>query len=202
MSAILKVDLNSIRKNILKYKSNLSEARKICAVVKADCYGLGSKIICREIDECVDYFAVSSEGEFLEIQNIVSKPVILLTPIYENITLLAGYGLEFCVSNKTQFERFLIFAKQNINIKIKIHIAVNTGMNRYGFSKISDIFEIVNKCQKTQNISIIGVFSHFYMGDNKNISNFQLHKLTEIKNCLSDKFDISHHFSEKPQYSS
>ena len=48
---ILKIDLKTIKENIKNYKAKLGEGKRFCAVVKADCYGLGSKKICKEIDE-------------------------------------------------------------------------------------------------------------------------------------------------------
>ena len=42
-------------------------------------------------NDLVDYFAVSSVDEFLEIKNIVTKPILILEPIYENITKIAEF---------------------------------------------------------------------------------------------------------------
>ncbi len=191
MGAILKIDINCIRENINEYKIRLGENKKFCAVVKADCYGLGAKKVCKEIDDLVDYFAVSSESEFLEINSVVTKPVLILDPIYENITKLARLNCEFCVSNFVQFEKILKLAKRNKNVLYKIHLKINTGMNRFGFADKNEIIETFNIIQKTQNISIIGVFSHFYMGNNEDIANFQIKRFEAIKFCLSQKIDIS-----------
>lgn len=189
--SILKIDLSCIKENIDEYRVRLGENKKICAVVKADSYGLCSRKICKEIDSVVDYFAVSCEKEFLEIKSYITKPVLILDPIYENITKLARLNCEFCVSNIFQFEKILKFSKRNKNIKYKIHLKVNTGMNRFGFMNIEEIFEVFKKVQKTQNIFIIGVFSHFYMGNNKNIADFQLKRFESLKFKLSLQFDVS-----------
>lgn len=191
MSSVLEVNLKSIKDNIKKYRLEIGDKKKFCAVVKADCYGLGAKQICKEIDFLVDYFAVSSEREFLEIERVVTKPILILDPIYKNITKLAKRNCEFCVSNFAQFEKILKLSKRNKNTKYKIHIKVNTGMNRFGFSCVDEIVKIFNYLQKTQNILIIGVFSHFYMGNNEDIAKFQLKKFEDIKFILSQKFDVS-----------
>lgn len=182
--SVLKVNLNIIRENIKNYREKLKPWQKFCAVVKADAYGFGAKKICREIDDLVDYFAVSSKEEFMSIKNIVSKPILLLEPIYENITKIARHGCEFCVSNVTQLNTIYSIALKNKNIKFKLHLAINTGMNRFGLNDKNDVLEIIRKVQKTQNISIFGVFSHFYCGNQENFVNLQSKKFLEFKKFL------------------
>ena len=171
---------------------------KFCAVIKADAYGLGAKVICRKIDDLVDYFAVSSEDEFLEIKKLVSKQILLLDPIYKNITKLARLNCEFCVSNEFQFNKIYKLAKINKNVTYKIHIAFNTGMNRFGFDKINDILNVFELCKKTQNITIIGVFSHFYMGNDQKNVNLQTKRFAKLQNVIMRKYckeDIIFHIS-------
>lgn len=190
MNSTLKIDLDCIRENINEYRLELGNNKKFCAVVKADCYGLGARKICSEIDDVVDYFAVATDREFFELKNRVSKPILLLDPIYKNITNLAKLKCEFCVSNFVQFEKIFKLAKINKNIKFKIHLAYNTGMNRFGFNSLYEIEEIFLLLQKAQNISIIGIFSHFYMGNNKNIAKMQVLKFETLIHFLSQKYDV------------
>lgn len=169
----------------------MKQEQKFCAVVKADAYGLGAKRICRELNDIVDYFAVSSESEFLEINQLVSKPILLLDPIYENITILAKQNCEFCVSNLSQFNLILGLAERNENVKFKIHISFNTGMNRFGFNDIKQVLEIFETVKKTQNVSIFGVFSHFYQGNRENFVKIQSERFSSLHFSLGKKFNLS-----------
>lgn len=189
--SVLKIDLNAIVENIKGYKSKIKDTQKFCAVVKADAYGLGAKKICKEIDYLVDYFAVSSEKEFFEIKEKVSKPIIILDPIYENITKLARCDCEFCVSNFLQFDLILKLAEENKDVNFKIHVAFNTGMNRFGFRKIEDVINVFNCVKKTQNVFIFGVISHFYCGNIENFVKLQSRKFEYLKLALEEKFDVS-----------
>ncbi len=191
MNSLLKINLDGIIANIKNYKAKLKSHQKFCAVVKADAYGFGLKKICKAINDEVDYFAVATMEEFVRARAVSDKPIILLAPIYKNITKLAGFNAEFCVSNKFQFEQILKFSERNLDIKFKIHLAVNTGMNRFGFNSLKEIEQLLLKVQKTQNISIYGVFSHFYMGNNAILAEIQSLKLNAVKNLLSQKIDIS-----------
>lgn len=191
MDSILKIDLNKIIENIKAYKTQLNSEVRFCAVVKADAYGLGSRRICRAINDYVDYFAVASKREFFMIKNQVSKPILILDPIYKNITILAKRNCEFCVSNFIQLKKFLSLAKRNKNVIYQIHLAFNTGMNRFGFCDKEMILELINILQKTQNIIIKGIFSHFLIGNNKIIAKNQMDKLKSLKRFLSSKIDVN-----------
>lgn len=70
----LEVNLDKIRNNIFKIR-NLSQESKFCAVVKANAYGLGADVICKDIEDIVDYYAVArlSEGMLLRRTGIKSQ---------------------------------------------------------------------------------------------------------------------------------
>lgn len=183
----LVVDLNAIKNNFAYIKRLLNNNQKLCFVAKANCYGLGSKMICKFMNQYVDMFAVSSGYEFFKIKKVTSKPILILDPIYENITKLARCDAVFTVCNFESLNMILKDANKNLNIEFKIHLAYNTGMNRFGFSTISEVIKVFRICKKVQNISILGVFSHFYHVNNKIFANNQIDKLIELKNILMQK---------------
>lgn len=191
MDSILKVDLDGIIENIKSYKKKLKENQKFCAVIKADCYGLGARKISEAINDYVDYFAVASRKEFFSINRFVTKPIILLDPIYKNITILTKQNCEFSVSNLFQLKKISVLAKRNKNLVYKIHLAINTGMNRFGFCDKIEFGEVLDILQKTQNIVIKGVFSHFLLGNNEIIAKNQIKKFKNMKNFLSSKIDAN-----------
>lgn len=134
---------------------------------------------------------MSSKNEFFEIKNITNKPILILDPIYENITKLAAIGGEICVSNMAEFELLKIEAKRNKKVIYKIHIKINTGMNRFGFNSLSDIMQVIEVSQKTQNIFIRGVFSHFYDAKNSESAEKQLLLFSDFKEKLLEKYNLN-----------
>ncbi len=183
--------MQAIKENIKDTKRLLNNNQKICFVAKANCYGLGAKKVCEYVNDDVDYFAVSCEEEFFQIQKIVKKPILILNPIYENITKIARANGEICVCNQESFEKVLSVAKQNNNVIYKIHIAVNTGMNRLGFSDEEDVLNVFKICEKVQNISILGVFSHYFNAKDDFCAKNQYKKFEDIKNEIEQCFDTS-----------
>ena len=182
----LEVDLSAIKENLKRIKQLLNNNQKLCFVAKANCYGLGDEKICQSVNGLVDYFAVAKESEFLRIKKYVTKPILILNPIYENITICARQGAEFCVCNFESLEVVLSLANQNKCVQFKIHIAINTGMNRFGFSDFDYIKEVFKMCEKTQNISIIGVFTHYYSQIDENIAEIQFSRFEKYKRLIDE----------------
>lgn len=168
----------------------MNNGQKLCAVVKADAYGLGSKTVCDFLNSMVDYFAVSSAEEFFEINKIVSKPILILDPIYNegNLKRLISAGAEFSISNNESFDKLkeiVIETEQTA----KVHIALNTGMNRFGFKDEKSIKSILSKIKKSQKICILGVFSHYFEAKTEKYANFQYDKFLSFKSIFDNICD-------------
>ncbi len=189
MSATLEVDLKKIKQNINSIKSNLKAKQNFCLVAKADAYGLGAKKVCIATNDLVDCFAVSSKAEFFDIKRCVTKPILLLDPVYENITILAKNKAVFCVSNFDSLDKILADAERHKPQKYIIEIAINTGMNRFGFSTLNEIDEILQKIKKVQNISIFGVFSHYFEANSQKFEKLQTKRFLKIKNYICKKLN-------------
>lgn len=148
---------------------NFSEVRKavgkdvkICAVVKADSYGMGAlKLSKMYMENGVDMFAVAVISEALELrQEIKDKDIIVLgyTPeeFYEDAI---NNDLTLTIYNYQLAEKLNETAK-GLNKKAKIQIKVETGMNRLGFLPTEEDADKVASISEMNNISIEGAFSH------------------------------------------
>lgn len=157
MSGRLIVNVNKIRENILNIKARINSSL-FCAVVKANCYGFGIDL-CKHIEDIVDYFAVATLAEARELAKIINKRILVLTP--PSICEIKGYkdipvNIEFAVDSKQTLE-WLVSRKH----EYRIHIAVNTGMNRHGIN-YTDYIEMLDVVKGCKGISLVGVFSHLY----------------------------------------
>lgn len=170
------IDISLIKKNLAYYRSKLKRGQKICFVAKAGCYGYKAEI-CRFFDDLVDYFAVSSAAELFEVRKFATKPILILDPLYDENTVLSliDAGAEFTVSNFKSLET-LLKADRLAKSEIFVHIAVNTGMNRFGINQKSDLVKIFRIAEKSDKIVIKGIFSHFLEANSRKIAVFQLKK--------------------------
>lgn len=164
--AIARIYLNNISQNIDEFKKNKNTNVKVCAVVKADAYGHGSTYVSKYIQDKVDYFAVSTGDEALELREaLITKPILILGYVFdEEIKKLIENNIEFTVYN-------IDIAKNINNIASKmqciarVHIKLDTGMSRIGFLQDDDYINQIKQINSMKNIKICGCFSHFAVAD-------------------------------------
>ena len=155
--------------NFLEVRRAVGKDVKICAVVKADSYGMGAIELSKMyLENGVDMFAVAVISEALELrQEIKNKDILILgyTPeeFYEDAV---SNDLTLTIYNCELAEKLNEAAKK-LNKKAKIHIKVETGMNRLGFFPTEENADKVAAISKMSNISIEGAFSHQARADEK-----------------------------------
>lgn len=159
---IAKISLKKLKANALKVKSLLKNNVKLCAVVKSDAYGHGINEIASALYSICDYFAVSllSECEILRISGI-DKPILLLTPASEStIERLILRDITLPVSSVKELLLIYKTAKK-LGKKVKVHFAINTGMNRLGFDDEYSIKKALGFIKNNEYILLEGAYSHF-----------------------------------------
>jgi len=155
--------------NFLEVKRAVGPNVKVCAVVKADSYGMGSVELSKMyLENGVDMLAVAVFSEAMELRKeIKNKDILVLgyTPeefyddaIENNITLTV-YTLELAEKLNAVAEK--------LNKTAKIHIKVETGMNRLGFLPTEENADKVAKIATLSNIFIEGIYSHQARADEK-----------------------------------
>lgn len=182
----LEINLKNITENYLNYKKSLIPSQNIIPVVKANAYGHGDEEVCKAL-QCVgvNCFAVASaeEGIKLRKSGIVGDIIVLgYTPI-DKIKQL--YDLD--ISQTVYCEEYANEILQT-NIPIKVHIAIDTGMNRLGFHD-----DNISKLSKTVRhyalkLNTVGVFTHLCAADTQHIpfSQGQISKFKAVLSRLSD----------------
>ena len=153
----LEVNLSNLKNNIDVIRSVIPDKTDIICVVKANAYGFGSINIANYLSSIgIKYFAVATLQEALDlrIKGRITGEIIILswTPVLEKETLIKY--------NLTQTLVDYDYAKKLSDIpgRVKCHIKVDTGMNRFGH-KVKDV-EIFKKIYELKNLDITGIFSH------------------------------------------
>ena len=209
----VKINLDAIAENVRIINKILDGKSKLMAIVKADAYGHGATFVARELADCgVDFFGVSSIDEAMQLrENGITQNILILgytNPVEENIKKLIKYNIIQTVFDfdyvKTISEivgRGDPDAPQNKN-KIKIHIKIDTGMNRIGFrytgkNKDKDIIEKIKEIKNLDNIIAEGIFTHFAVADEKKLdfTREQFELFRELLDSLEKEnifFDIKH----------
>lgn len=150
-SPVAVVSLSAIVRNARLLKRRAGGA--LIAVVKNDGYGHGAAAVAHALSGEAAMFAVATvdEGAALRCAGILSDILVLTPPSCMEEGLRAeAYGLILAAGSM----RSLAFCRG------RVHLAVNTGMNRYGFVPQ----ETGRACAeaRSRGLRVEGVFSHYY----------------------------------------
>lgn len=161
---VLEINRKDLIHNIKAIKKEMN--CQIIAVVKGNGYGLGLVEYTKFLrDNGIDFFAVSSIEEALELRNAGIKEEILMlssTCVEKDIKELIENDITLTVGSKETMEKVNQIAEKPVSV----HIKIDTGFGRYGFM-YDDIDILVQTIRNNSNVKIEGVFSHFSDAYNK-----------------------------------
>ncbi|MCM1438170.1 MAG: alanine racemase [Roseburia sp.] len=170
------INLTAIRNNA-RFVRSLIKNRFFWAVVKADAYGHGAAEVSREISDIADGFCVALIDEGAELRiNGITKPVLVLAP-----------PLSKADAEKAAFYNLTLTASDENSARLigntPCHVAVNTGMNRYGChgKQLERVLDIIPR----GNVS--GAYSHLYAAANA------LHSQRQLTSFLAAAAKIKEH---------
>lgn len=137
-SSVIEISKSALEANLKFLKQKIGLHAKYCSVVKGNAYGHGIIEFVTLAMACdIKYFAVYSADEAYQIaRHFKKRPEIYILGYVENeaIEWAIKEGIEFCVFDMERLEFALKHAKK-LNKKAKIHIELETGMNRTGFEE-------------------------------------------------------------------
>ncbi len=179
---VLDVDLDAIVHNFNYYKSRLKPETKMICMVKAGGYGTGANEVAKTLQyhKC-DYLAVAvaEEGVTLRKEGI-RLPIIVLNAEVGGFEELVSYKLEPEVYNFRILDAYIKEAKMLGINNYPIHIKIDTGMHRLGFTE-EDIPELVARIKEQSGVFIQSVFSHLAASESWNFDDFTLTQISTFK---------------------
>ena len=156
-STHVKINLDNIKNNITEITKKYNNYDYYFGVVKGNCYGHGIQIIETLIKNGINYLAVSSLDEALEIREINKNiPILCLQPIdTEYLDICSKNNITITVHSSTYVKNI-----KNIDNPITVHIKIDSGMSRLGFNNKNELKKAISLLQKNNNINIEGIYTH------------------------------------------
>jgi len=196
--AYVEINLTKYAENINRFRTIIPAETKLMAVVKADAYGHGANEISDvAVANGIDYLGVAWVSEAIALREAgIKSPILILSEPTINI---AADIVRLDVTQTVytlNFARALSDAAKQFNKIAKIHIKIDTGMNRIGVNG-DEATLLVEQIHELDNIFIEGVFTHFAKADtiDDNYTLQQVKQFTEIVTSLEKKgysFPIKH----------
>ena len=170
----VEINLENIAYNMRSIRNNTPEGIKLLAVVKADAYGHGSVMLAPTLlASGADMLGVASIDEGVDLRQAkISCEILVLgavpvwaveTAVKSDLTI-AIFSKEHLSACRQAYER--------TGIKPKVHVKLDTGMNRIGVS-VEEAVEFINEVRNADYLEFGGVFTH--------LANAEIREKTQIQ---------------------
>ena len=180
----MEVSLQNIRANFSSIRSYVN-GREICAVVKADAYGHGVlETTMALIEEGCKLFSVAIPEEAVELRDAgITNPILVLgASSYSSAEELVRLDVAAACTD-VKFAKAMSEAATKQGKTAKLHIKVDTGMGRIGFT-IKEFIDAIERILPLPSIEIEGIFTHFAAADESR-PDWTNHQFTEYKKALA-----------------
>jgi alanine racemase len=163
----VEINLDIIARNLSIIRAGIPQKTKIAAVVKANAYGCGAiKVSEVLMENGADMLAVANIAEAIEIRRVFERAPILILGYTADEYLYTAVAnrLTMTVFDPKQAELISSIAIQ-LKITAKLHIKLDTGLNRYGIkSSIHTVNTVLGIC-RLKNLEVEGIFTHLALID-------------------------------------
>ncbi len=182
---VMEINLDALIANLNYYRSKVDASVKLMAMVKAFSYGSGGFEIANMLQyHHVDYLAVAYADEGVELRKAgIKLPIMVMNPEEYAFETMIKYQLEpeiFSFRALRLLERAIRRNAMPANKPVKVHIKVDTGMNRLGFVE-SDVDSLIEALKQIPLVYVQTVFSHLSASDKMEFDDFTRDQISRFK---------------------
>lgn len=179
MNKFAHINLDNLTHNLNIFKS-VSKA-EVFAVVKANAYGHGDKEVSKLLDkQGVLVLCVSSIEEALNIVEDVTADILIFG--YTDIESIEKYHHPQFIYTAGSLN--WINQLESLSTQVRLHIEVNTGMNRFGFKEKVDLQSALDTKHHIE-----GIYTHFTSSESD-----ERVTLKQVENFKSIVHDLDYNF--------
>ncbi len=178
----LEIDLDQLASNVAAIRRHIGEDVALCAVIKANGYGMGAVDIAQTlIENGASCLSVANLPEAMELRKRDSSwPIWVMGHTPDRYLKVAiENNIELTVFTLSQAEQIQEIARTKDKIQ-RVQIKVDTGFNRLGFKTTRKDLKSILNIFKFPNIKVAGFFSHLALASYEE-DLMQLKRLLNLK---------------------
>lgn len=177
----VEINIGNLTHNAKEIRKNVPSDTKLLAVVKADSYGHGSVMLAPTLlASGFDMLGVASIDEGVDLRNAkITCEILVLgavpvwaveTAVQENISIpiFSDAHIEAC---RQAFAR--------TGLKPKVHVKIDTGMNRIGIG-YDEAVEFIKKVQGCDFLELKGIFTHLAAAEERDETQVQIDRWNNV----------------------
>lgn len=182
---VLEINLNALINNLNYFRKKIQPETRIMAMVKAFSYGSGSFEIANILEfHHIDYLAVAYADEGVELRKAgIKTPIMVMNPDEQSFDAILKHNLEPEIYNFRSLKLLEEATVANIipdNKPVKVHIKLDTGMHRLGFSE-PEIDALIAKLHGMNLIYVQSIFSHLASSEDATDDDFTREQIERFK---------------------
>jgi alanine racemase len=176
------VDLDAYTSNIATLRSLAPVGAQFMAVLKADAYGhgaVGCGVAAQEAG--VEWLGVARIAEARQLRNagVTCRILIIGPPNVGEVEDAARLDIDLAVGSESSLDA-LLAAASSARQQLRVHVKVETGMHRFGFTPESTP-AVIDRLSAHNNIAVEGVYTHFSCADESDP------RATDEQNAMLDR---------------
>lgn len=171
----LEINLNALAQNLKLIQNTLQPGTRVMAMVKAFSYGSGGAEIASVLQyHNVNYLGVAYADEGVELVKAgISIPIMVMNAEAFSFQSIVDYHLQPVIYSFALLQRFEAYLQQQGLQAYPVHVELETGMNRLGFS-LADAEAVARHLAASPYLSVQSVFSHLAASDDAEQDAFTL----------------------------
>ncbi|WP_162053593.1 bifunctional UDP-N-acetylmuramoyl-tripeptide:D-alanyl-D-alanine ligase/alanine racemase [Pontibacter pamirensis] len=186
---VLEVNLDALVYNLNYYRSKLAPDVRLMVMVKAFAYGSGSSEVANLLQfHRVDYLAVAYADEGVQLrENGITLPIMVMNPSPDSFTKLRQYNLEPEIYSLEQLQAYV--ASLSGAATYKVHLKLDTGMHRLGFTE-EDFEVLFSLLKQYPQVQVMSAFSHLAGADeavHNDFSQLQIQQFIAMANTVEEQ---------------
>ncbi len=162
----VQIDLGAINRNCSVIHKHIGQQCQLCAVVKADGYGLGAARVSSELSKHADLLAVYSADEAGELLvSGVSTPILVFAPVhtfdrFHPIYQGLNQGIVHLVVHGEGHMKALESIAIRYGITLNVQVKIDTGLHRGG-CVLTEAKKLIDAIRSNHHFNLKGVLTHF-----------------------------------------
>ncbi|MBL7134869.1 MAG: alanine racemase [Phycisphaerae bacterium] len=193
----------AVIENLKLLRQRISSSTKLCAVVKANCYGHGLGMLLDIISARADMLAVATVQEALEVRRLGFEGALLVffpacacadgQERCDALEQLISKGVTLTVVTEADVEA-IAAAAGRVETETDVHVKVDTGMGRSGILS-GEAPSLVEHIRRLTGVKLTGLYTHFASADeaDKTAALRQLEVFTEVVNACRGHAGLTLH---------
>jgi len=151
------IDGDALENNIKLIKEAYPDYEYYFGVVKANAYGHGVFTVDFLIKGGINYLACATLDEAVKIRKRNKKiPILCLEPVHlDELEVCSKEDITITIHDTEYYYKLV-----KENYELKIHLKIDSGMNRLGIKNKEDVKKIVDDIDTHDNLYLEGIYTH------------------------------------------